>query len=369
MPTIANPFHPEFPITFHEEKGSPDESQVSRDGKVRRTFILDDYTHRMDFVKLYLGTSRIIQEFDDAGNLISGSVLRDIPAGYVLKNRTVFEDTDQFVGDLPDSYYFYATDVESMTGQGEIVRADIPGQDDGWFYKKCKVTLTYSAPNYRVISDQDMIDRGYFKRLEQADGSFISVPDEASLKRYVTKFSQPVSQYITIPYGQYFYPDGSTVSYSYGRVQTSAEVMYVWHQVPVVPTAARTHVGSINAFSFDFSKANANPYHRGTLLLTSVHTTPYRQPGGGRVWDIMYKMTYFNPKEQGWNVVASKVDTDVEDLSDQGGHNYLLRSEPIKTGGIITAWNNFYAFIAGDYTNTDTQDKQQGIDKGHTINS
>jgi hypothetical protein len=148
---------------------------------------------------------------------------------------------------------------------------------------RAKVTLTFEPLGHGVKHDDDMPKRG-------------GGPDESTLKRYVSFNYSPSAQFLTLPRGCYkWVPESSSegdpvrVDQSSGRIQVYCQIVYTWHDVPVIPDAIYTALGTVNDDEFDEVKA-------GTLFVTGATVKPKRGGGGQRLYDVGWLIKFFEPE-------------------------------------------------------------------------
>lgn len=312
-------------VSYDEVPGSPQE-MVQGDGfKVRRTFLVE-WNKRWLFVYGMLGGPY----FNPVPLLDYGWISRRLPQGYKTTASGLGGN-----GGLPSGHWMFPLSVEGIEGLGKILSVDADGVAT---YEKAKVSLLYETVTWKILSDAKMKENGY------VDPSFGN-PDEATVQRYVTKFYQPTAEYLTLPFmGMVWSEQLSTpvdlsvqpvaVPGSLGVLVPATEIMYLWRQVPGRPLALDTHIGSVNDAEFD-------GYRRGTLLLTSIDLKPYRWFLGQIVWDITYKMKYFEPQTKPHRNAAGNIITDANGIpydsttdrtgtaiNEYYGHNHFLRYKP-----------------------------------------
>ncbi len=173
---------------------------------------------------------------------------------------------------------------------------------------RTKVTVTYEPLPYPVIADEDM---------DQQYGG----PDETTLKRYVMYHPNPNAQFLTLPRGAYkWVPAPSTsessvrVDQTSGKIQAFCQFVYTWYDVPVIPDAIYTHLGSVNS-NDDFGGVDGEDGVKPeTYYLTGATVKPKRGPGGQRLYDVQWLIKYFDP---------------IQDTpTSESGHNYFLRYTP-----------------------------------------
>lgn len=126
--------------------------------------------------------------------------------------------------------------------------------------------------------------------------------------RYVTRFWRPGGKIQTFGNGMFKYvPSGDPLKEGFPVNIGSAEVVLVWHQVPLngIPTGViNSTLGTVNSVDF-------GPYTAETLQLLSVDVREYWHPLGVRVADVTYRLF--------WQPNISPVDGLAK------GQNYIYR--------------------------------------------
>lgn len=188
----------------------------------------------------------------------------------------------------------YATDVMSVEGWvPKDLRNDTSSNVDVGDYLFAKVRIGYTALPYAALPDSSM-------------PLVSNAPSEVGLTRYVSRSVAPGSRHLTLPAGAFKWESsGETSTQTLGRMLGYVDVVYTWRQVPQLPAAVFTHIGSVNDSSWDNNPA-------GTMLLMGVEVTPKRMVTGDRSFDIAYKMRYVG-------------NTDAAYPGQTLGHNYFLR--------------------------------------------
>jgi hypothetical protein len=176
-------------------------------------------------------------------------------------------------------------------------------------YDTARLTVLYESLTYEVLSDQDL----------QSQGN-TNFPDEATLRRYVTKYPKAYTEFVTLRPGTLQWVDTTPAPMNVGFPFIVGAMMidYVWHLVPKqnAPIAAiKAALGTVNKTTFDLDY-NFKPE---TLLLMSHELKPVRSALGDRLYDIVYHCKYFEPPQSGFNT----------------GHNFGLR----RVGNTEVRWN------------------------------
>lgn len=195
--------------------------------------------------------------------------------------------------------YMYATQIRGI--EGIAWRAPYKSPDDVALYELARCTVQYESLQYDVLSDADMIARGYV----DSRGN----PDESTLKRYVIKKSMPAVEYLSLPQGYLKYVQGPNdtkgqpvIGAGVGKIVPKADVVIQWIGVPetAIPYKAYnsdpSNPETVWAIDNTLGKINSkvfNKYPVGTLLLVAADPMPRRDPFGQRVFDIEYRMSYF----------------------------------------------------------------------------
>ena len=206
-------------------------------------------------------------------------------------------------------YAVAASRVEPLGATGLYDTAkDMP------LYTHARVTLLYEPLTYKIRPDEEMVPGNTpFREFD-----YESAPYEFHLRRYITRTVRPIVEYLSLPrgrmkwvhYGDNYAQFAKPVDYATAIPVPAQEIVYTWHQVPFIPQALRTHIGSVNLNTF---KDHNRLYHPGTLLLLGAEIKPYRMATGKFVCDIAYRVKYFNP------------------FRDGRGHNYFLRFSQVYT--------------------------------------
>jgi hypothetical protein len=240
--------------------------------------------------------------------------------------------------------------------------------DSDQVFRKARITLSYEDPTYGIKSDEVTIallrsfpPNSYSPNVSGAATS-VNWPYEYGMHRNVTKIIQPIAEAIRLPVGFYqwaekFYNSSTGINItaqnavaatgSYVKLQTFAEITYIWHRVPAslpilnngqyknsLCAPAVFGVGTVNAYEFD-------GYPPGTLLLTSVNAQPYKWVTGELYYDYTFKMKLFYAQD-GLNLAKRASNKPI-------GHNYFLRFATTSTGGRIEP---SYCLITHDGTLT-----------------
>lgn len=322
----------------HHVKGIS-ESYSSQTGRASVVYDVP-WADRWDFCTLMLGYSQVSTASDG-----TRYVSRVPPQPYTGAERY------QFTGDTDKKkYWLWATSVESIEGQSPR-GLDLNGFPEFDF---ARIKINFETLSYRVYSDQEMISIG-----DTRSGIAQNIPDEGKrLSRFVTRFAQPASEYLQLPFGRYKWAGGPksgqyVTGAQLGLIIPTQEVVFIWHQVPrtasqygppaySVPRLAREALGTINHADFPASVGTSGlvTYPKGTLLLTSIETKPYKWIGGQYYVDITYKMKYLNAVDPRTN----------QTYSPARGHNHFLQMT--SSGDGVT--HNDYAYHLVSHDGTDT---------------
>jgi|SRR5581483_11680633 len=265
---------------------SPEYSLVAGASRVRRTVDVA-WDNRTDAVRCFLGFPRVM------------------PYGPLATNRYITRALPDYMRDFKNNHdgpYLWATQIEKIEGIGPLGTYDVTGVAE---YEKARLTVIYEAVSHGIFEDRH-------PKVVGATG----FPDESKLFRYVTIAFKPSAEFITLPRGYYFWvaeggePSGNKMDFGGSKLLPSIEIHFIWRQVPVIPTAAQTQVGCVNNAPFTiYSNSDDSAqitYATGTLLLLGVDLNRYKLASGDGVFDITYRMKYFEPE-------AGR------------GHNYFLR--------------------------------------------
>jgi hypothetical protein len=245
-------------VKFKERPGSPDESYSNGQAVIRRTFDVA-WSDRWKFITSMIGFPI---------NLVT-PLQRETPPSYPVET---------FNG----SNWLFPVALDKCEGVG-------PPFSDGDIarYQFARVTIRYESLTYKVAEDEASGDEG---------GS--GVPS-----RFVTKTSQPSAEYLTLPQGGFKWENSNVpVTGGRGQIVPSSLINYTWHQVPALPDAVTSgkYVGTVNDAIFD-------KYAKGTLLCTGIDSKPYRAINGMLVYDVTFRLKYYEPQGNG------------------KGHNYFFR--------------------------------------------
>lgn len=300
-------------VTYYERPGSPQESYTGDVFRARRTFDVP-YPQRWVFIKYMLGTATI----------------EGTPTDNVIKRQK------------PDQYYVYygsnggpnmgaaksfmvATGLESIECLGQQILYESLGTGSllqTSYYDIARITINYESVTYRV---------------EPLIGSQSVEPDEYHLSQFTTVFKQPTAEFLSLPFGAYKWvefdengiplldsktkePVGIMVQGAQGKIISASEIVVIHHKVPGIPAAIKTHIGSVNLY--DWPELGAK---KGQLLLTNVELKPYRWLEDQRLYDITFKMKFFDPEpaEPGSTTYAKQPTTEPR------GHNWFLQHFPV----------------------------------------
>lgn len=259
---------------YTEYRGSPQESYVGNELKVCR-YLDCDWGNRWQLCRELLGvpSKSLVPMAQYVPGVPVYAVHRKLPHSY--RGNPL----------RPLSNKIYATNIESIEPIS-LTGADEESQAAGYTRARLKVnyeTLTYAVRSDDEISSPVVIDSGG----PGGPPSFSFFPDESRIKRFVTKVVQPAAETLTLSNGAYRWVDNRAPLLGAASVIIStAEVHYIWHQVPGKPSLLGTLLGTVNLYPFD-------NFPTDTLLLLAAEVKPYRTVSGVRVCDITYKMKYF----------------------------------------------------------------------------
>lgn len=255
-------------------EGSPSYTLANGTSRVDRTFRVA-WNKRELFCKGMIGFPRI-------ANTAPGTA-----ENFAYVSRVLPQAFPGFRDPTGSEEWLYATAISRLVGVGPTGGYDAEGVAD---YRFAMITVQYESLTYKLLTDDEL----------QASNATTDYPDESYMLRFITRVTKPSAEYITLPRGvMYWYlpkePGGTMpkVDFANARIVPSMEVVYTWHQVPFVPPAVRTHIGSVNSTDFGDRERNYRP---GTLLLLAVELKPYRTAVGAFVHDITYRMKYFEPE-------------------------------------------------------------------------
>jgi hypothetical protein len=316
---------PYGPVVYEEHRGSPEEAYTNQEGKVTRTF--DVYWFdRWTFCLAMLGTS--VLGFRNSHRYVQRVAPFAYPGVFDVENT----------GDT-ETHWLYATSIERIEGLGQP-RANPPassqlyGPDMAvpfgvnpidfrgvYAYNVARITVGFQPLPYRVYDDDNLLT-GVSVNDSTTEITAVDAfgnPDESKLLRYVSRHIQPNAEYLTLPGGQLYWPDGTpSGSLGVGKVIATSEVQFTWHQVPVIPDGIFAQVGTVNHADFvDYAPGlyQSRTYAQGTLLLTGVELKPFRQVNGDYAYDITYRMKHFSAVNPATGALYSP----------EQGHNYFLR--------------------------------------------
>ena len=284
------------PILYKESAiaSSMDESYQNNAAKASRVFDVG-FDDRWDFVREMIGWSE--DAFMPDG--VTRFIKRTLPKAYPVFTKK---------NNKPWLWARHASSIKGLKADGWVA-----AKQHG-HYNTSRIKIEYESVPYSIWRDDEIKNTA-------------GIPDEAQLFRYIVRTFQPSSEYLTFPRGAYKWVDDGVpanrapVDGSRGRVVSFLEITYTWVEVPGVPLALASLIGSVNNELFDGATAE-------TLLLVGATLKPYRSVVGNRVFDIEMKTRLFNPE--------SGV-----------GHNHFLR---FKGDGAAP----FYARITNDGLSTGT---------------
>lgn len=316
-------------FNYGERPNSPEFSYTANTPMARRVLDFEDWRNRLYIAAGIIGRPNpvLVHEFTDPTDNKPTKVYalhRELPMPYP---EPVFS---RAFGDTDIEPWMYATSVERVESvcPSNPWEVATPSGEKIPHHDVARMTVVYECLPYRVRPDADMITNGWGLEINGAvslvhpdesapavDGTIAGGPD-ISYGRYINKIFHPVSDVLHLPIGRFYYvdnppkanPDPTTAGVT--KLNKYTEVAYIWHCVPMIPKAVRTHVGCVNHEPFD-------GYDAEELLLTAVELKPYRLIGGSKVYDITYRMRSFKPFF--YDATQNK------DVLAEGGHNAILR--------------------------------------------
>ncbi len=240
--------------------------------------------------------------------------------------------------------YFVCTQVMSVEpvgvpdreSDGTAVTVDWQGHP---IYALGKMTLLYEDVPYELLEDNEILVNG--------------VPDESTLKRYVTPGGEPKTEIVPVPQGRFLYVGAipNVVPGQPGKRFGVQDIEFIWERVPkeaigmrsVNPTASSFPIddllGKVNNANFP---TGTSAFREGTLLLVGAKPRPIRSGLGDRLYNLHYRFLFKDIKRSAVNVPIS--------------HQYLLNRDGIfyevttdgtsnlstKTDGLsLYDWGNF----------------------------
>ncbi len=300
-------------ISYDEVERSPTEQIAETQYRASRIFIVP-WEKRWTFCAGMIGwpaLKKIINPYQRYRGVDRTYIIqRAIPQGYAALDL-----------DPSGITLLYGAEIDGIKGEGRILSYD---RNNVAQYKKARISIGFKTLSYKVISDVEAMKSGPSTAFSTPDNGVTVVKegaDESSLFRYVTIFHNSQATYTTLPFGTLRWVQQNPevrVNNVVGRVIDSRELVLVWHQVPTLPIALKSLIGTVNAYFFQSVSGNvgANP---GTLLLTSVSVLPYRWFFNQRVYDITYRFKEFDAP-----IIPGTPTKDADDqpiLSRSTGHN------------------------------------------------
>ena len=177
--------------------------------------------------------------------------------------------------------------VDPFSGQRDTRTTDYEAK-----YGLAKVQIVYETLTYDVKEDNE---------ITQTAGK----PDESYLERYVTRIFQPSAEHLPLPTGLYEWtvaPLGN-ISGSPGKLVPKYDVNVTWHHVPVEAIGSVLLNPDAASFPLDLAIGTVNNAvfmgcAAGTLLLAAAELKPVRSAIGERIYDVVYRMSYFRETHQ-----------------------------------------------------------------------
>lgn len=296
-------------VTYYERPGSPQESYTGDVFRARRIFDVP-YPQRWVFIKYILGTATI------EGTPTDNKIKREKPDQYYI-----YYGSNGGPNAGAAKSFMVATGLESIECLGQQILYESLGSGSKLqtsYYDIARITINYESVTYRV---------------EPLNGSQSVSVDEYDLSQFTTVFKQPTAEFLSLPFGAYKWvefdkngkpmldsktkePVGILVAGAQGKIISASEIVIIHHKVPGIPAAIKTHIGSVNNAAWPALGAE-----KGQLLLTNVELKPYRWLEDQRLYDITFKMKYFNPE-------PDKVQVN-QPITEPRGHNWFLQHFPV----------------------------------------
>src|SRR5207253_334687 len=116
-------------------------------------------------------------------------------------------------------------------------------------YEYARLNINYTAQEYEILPDDQVLDPHPYLYDGVTLNPFAGFPNDALLKRYVTRICKPSGRMLTIHRGLMRWADGVPIPEGIGKVVSTLQMTYIWHQVPKegVPFRAyQQQIGTIN---------------------------------------------------------------------------------------------------------------------------
>lgn len=212
--------------------------------------------------------------------------------------------------------YLYATQIPKCVGYGVPTQGPMISNQDAAIHRYAKLTVLYETLTYDILEDSEVTTR---------DGN--GNPFEAGIERYVTPQVGPQAQYLTLPQGAFnFVGLGTPVLGQPGLIVPNYDFSLTWHQIPQAAVATRLFNRTLETPDIDLCLGKVNKVafcgcRPGTLLLVAAALKRQRSAFGDRIFDIEYRLKFFNPGD------------DQNDDDTPAGHNHVYASK-ISTGDV-----------------------------------
>lgn len=310
---------------------SPVYSFSNGQARAERTFLFD-WSARQAFVRGMLGYS-LIRSVPGKTAPFDTYVQRQLPHFMTdildpVKNALDIADYLGVIGDAtdypdslstPDGTWLFASAITRLEGVEPLGFCD--DVDNVPQYNYALATVQYEPLTYKVLNDFDCtflngsrdVDAISVNGIDTLEGN--SGPYEFLFQRNITRTIRPTTEFLAIPVGRMKWADPDRnyittppqqVNYASAVPVPFTEITWTWHQVPFVPDAVYTHVGTVNRYALQ--DMDLNRYYRaGTLLLLGAEIRPYRMGSGKFVVDVSYRVKHYDPFDDG------------------RGHNHFLR--------------------------------------------
>lgn len=319
----------ETEVIYYERPGSPSESYSGDTFRAKRIFDVP-WNQRWMFIKHMLGTARLVENNE--------KIERDLPDQYFI----YYKGTTQGLVGTPKAFMVAVglENIECIGQQRVFPEANTYVKIQSCGYDFARITINYESVTYRVTPWSPTGSQ----YVEQQ-------PDEYKLSRYTTVFRQPSAEFLSLPFGAYRWveydaagnviidsktknPSGVQVTGAQGKIVAASEVVLIHHKVPGIPKAIKTHIGCVNRF--DWPQMGAK---KGQLLLTNVELKPFRWLEDNRLYDITFKMKFFDP-----DPLLYKTE---EPLDEPRGHNWFLQHFPVTKNTNLDAPGAVAKVLAG----------------------
>lgn len=204
-------------------------------------------------------------------------------------------------------------------------------------WKQARLNLEYRSLPYNILTDAEMIARGYTMRAPQVEPYQTraaalatntidaTCPDESWLSRYVIRRPVPAAQYLSMRGGMFSWvPSHAAVKQGTGRMIVHINLMFTWVNVPIdgIPCGAINPAIALGAGAVENALGRVNQWPfagagAGTLLFMAVEFKSLRNRFGIRTFDVTYAFKWMGP---GTETITSAALTRI-------GHNHAIRPE------------------------------------------